>query len=286
MGASATSPLAPGSSAQSVGAMLVFTDLDGTLLDHDHYGWEPARGALERLRAGGHPVVLTSSKTLAELEVLQWELDLEGPVIAENGALLAVPQALVSSDGLESLGPWRLYRCSPTYEVIVRTLARLRTEHGYPFVGFADLTAGEISDLTGLRLEDAEAARRREGSEPLQWQGEPSRLVEFDKDLAQLSLRRLTGGRFHHVLGAAADKAAAMSALRRLLADNGQSYGATVALGDGPNDRAMLAAADYPILVANPKAPIFDTSGISGLIRTRGQGPVGWAEAITRLLDR
>jgi len=229
--------------------------------------------------------VLTSSKTLSELEVLQRELDLEGPVIAENGALLAVPEALASGNGLESLGPWRVHRCSPAYEIIVRALARLRSERDYPFVGFADLSAGEISDLTGLRLEDAESARRREGSEPLQWQGEPERLADLDQDLAGLALRRIIGGRFHHVLGAAADKSAAMSVLCRILADNGQTYGATVALGDGPNDRAMLEAADYPVLVANPKAPPFDTSRIPGLIRTRGRGPVGWAEAITRLLD-
>lgn len=29
---------------------LVFTDLDGTLLDHDTYSWEAARPALDRLK--------------------------------------------------------------------------------------------------------------------------------------------------------------------------------------------------------------------------------------------
>jgi ribonucleotide monophosphatase NagD (HAD superfamily) len=47
---------------------LVFTDLDGTLLDHDTYDWTPARDALDRLTRAGIPVVFTSSKTAAE----QW----------------------------------------------------------------------------------------------------------------------------------------------------------------------------------------------------------------------
>ena len=42
---------------------LVFTDLDGTLLDED-YGWEAARPAVEALRAASIPIILNSSKLL------------------------------------------------------------------------------------------------------------------------------------------------------------------------------------------------------------------------------
>lgn len=38
--------------AQTAGSgppLLVFTDLDGTLLDHESYDWSPARPALNRL---------------------------------------------------------------------------------------------------------------------------------------------------------------------------------------------------------------------------------------------
>lgn len=44
--------------------IIVFTDLDGTLLDHDTYGFEPARPALAMLARKKIPVTLNSSKTM------------------------------------------------------------------------------------------------------------------------------------------------------------------------------------------------------------------------------
>lgn len=276
---------APGHQAQPTARLLVLTDLDGTLLDHDGYGWEPARGALERLRAGGHLIVPATSKTLAETLVLQRALGIPGPAIAENGAVLGLPPELAPAAGLDASGPWQVRRFSPAYDTIVRLLADLRRTRGYRFQGFADLSNREVADLTGLAPEEAAAARRRDGSEPIRWLDSPERLAELDRDLAALDLRRLTGGRFHHVLGSGADKAAAVHELRLLLAAAGQGFALTVALGDGPNDLDMLAAADRAVLVANPKAPSFDTGRLTGLIRTRATGPAGWAEAMHALLD-
>lgn len=44
-------------------ALILFSDLDGTLLDHDTYDWSPAQPALKQLAALEVPLVLTSSKT-------------------------------------------------------------------------------------------------------------------------------------------------------------------------------------------------------------------------------
>jgi len=48
-------------------AMVVFTDLDGTLLRHEDYSWLPAGPALAELRRRRIPLVIASSKTRAEI---------------------------------------------------------------------------------------------------------------------------------------------------------------------------------------------------------------------------
>lgn len=47
--------------------LLVFSDLDGTLLDSHSYDWQPAAPWLTRLREANVPVILCSSKTSAEM---------------------------------------------------------------------------------------------------------------------------------------------------------------------------------------------------------------------------
>ena len=66
-------------------SLVVFSDLDGTLLDHYTYSFEDARPALGRLRAAGVPLVLCTSKTRAEIAPLRDALRNTHPFISENG---------------------------------------------------------------------------------------------------------------------------------------------------------------------------------------------------------
>lgn len=70
---------------------MVFTDLDGTLLDHQTYSFAPAKPALAALRAARVPLVPCSSKSLAEMVELQQALELDGPLIVENGGGVFLP---------------------------------------------------------------------------------------------------------------------------------------------------------------------------------------------------
>ncbi|WP_051371748.1 HAD hydrolase family protein [Leisingera aquimarina] len=67
--------------------LLLFSDLDGTLLSHENYSWEPARPALTALKRAGAGVILATSKTAAEVAPLRQSMGLgRWPAIVENGA--------------------------------------------------------------------------------------------------------------------------------------------------------------------------------------------------------
>jgi hypothetical protein len=68
--------------------LVVFTDLDGTLLDHATYSFGPARPALDALAAAGVPVVLCTSKTRAGPSTGD-RPSRHAPFVVENGGAVS-----------------------------------------------------------------------------------------------------------------------------------------------------------------------------------------------------
>ena len=123
--------------------LLVFTDLDATLLD-DSYSWAPATSAIERLKGGQHCLVLSSSKTLAEMRALALELELDAPLVAENGAAIAIPERsslLEASDEGPVDNGFVISTQGASRPDILRLAHDLRETAGYAFSGFADWDA-------------------------------------------------------------------------------------------------------------------------------------------------
>lgn len=258
-------------------AIVLFTDLDGTLLDAG-YRPGPATEALARLNAAGVPVVFCSSKTRFEQAALRAELGVGGPFVVENGSAVYVPPPCPDLPtrgglGVHVLGV-RAARC--------RDAARtLRTRLGVRFRGFSEMTATEVSDVTGLDEPAAERARSREYSETLVGLTEADAAL-LAEALAVQGLRLLPGGRHHTVSGGGADKGAALRWLRaRLRAASGDPGLEAVAVGDSQNDVGMLAAADRAFLVARPDGRWPDAPAAT---RLAGVGPKGFAELANRLL--
>ena len=67
------------------------TDYDGTLATDGQLS-EEAIGALKRLRASGRRVILVTGRRLVELLEILPQIDLFDCVVAENGAVLYIPQ--------------------------------------------------------------------------------------------------------------------------------------------------------------------------------------------------
>lgn len=246
--------------------LLVFSDLDGTLLSHEDYCWESARPALTALKEAGAGVILATSKTAAEVAPLRRSMGLgRWPAIVENGA------------GLLGAGKETASQCS-RYTDLLDRIAVLPPG----FRGFRAMSDHEVADLTGLTLGSARNARTRDFSEPGVWQGTEADLGRFLKAVRSAGLQAQRGGRFL-TLSFGGNKADRLRDLARLY-----SAGLTAALGDAPNDAAMLQAADVGFIVSNPHGP--DLPPLPGeaegrIRRTELAGPAGWNAAVLGLLQ-
>ena len=279
---------------------LVFTDLDGTLLDHQTYGWGEAVSALEYCRENNVPVILVSSKTRAEMDVLRRELNLSAPFVSENGGGIFFPQEtfkdapvdsfsskISDSDGSDGLWRWSL---GVPYTRLVRALNDMRKSLGFSLKGFFDMDVAEISRLTGLNKASACLAAMREYDEPFIFEGEtPDDLGPLHESAAERGLMVVSGGRFHHLMGnnhkgkTMARIASWYNAQYHL--EEGSDPIPTIALGDSPNDFPMLLRADLPVLILSKRNFPDLEKRIPNLQKTPYPGPKGWNTAILNILS-
>ncbi|MCL7940186.1 HAD-IIB family hydrolase [Halomonas sp. ATCH28] len=266
---------------------LLFTDLDGSLLDHHSYDWAPARDWLARLKELGVPVIPVTSKTRSEIVPLRRELGIENaPFIAENGAVAGLPPAWCHA---------RLERGPAADGLVIRTLGvdiglirqRLsvwRARLGADFTTMSEMPLDDLVAFTGLSEPEARLARLREGSEPLLWEDSPARLDAFRAGLEGDGLRLVRGGRFWHVTGDCHKGSAVAWLIERFEALRGQRP-LTLALGDGPNDMPMLERVDQAVVIRGCHGLPVSPHQLA-LYRSEAVGPAGWAEGVAHWWGR
>lgn len=284
---------------------LVFTDLDGTLLDHDTYGWGAAIPALDQCREKGVPVILVSSKTRVEMDILRRRLALSAPFISENGGGIFFPietfpdpppgaflagdltvsaRSPAVSEGGRGAGLWEISLGVP-YARLVQALEDIRQELNWDIKGFANMGFEEISHLTGLDKREAQWAAMREYDEPFIIQGEePGDLAPLYRAAEKRGLRITSGGRFHHLQGKN-DKAKGMELLTAWYRVRHKDVMA-IALGDSPNDFAMLDRADIPVLIRSRRTFPDLKRRIPSLRISDQFGPAGWNSVVLCILSQ
>ena len=234
---------------------LIFTDLDGSLLDSRSYSFDAARPALEEIQARNVPVVLVSSKTRVEIEPLREQLNHHDPFIVENGGAIVVPLGTFDFplDRARRRGNYQMVEFGTPYAMLRDVLKQIEEAVCTPLKGFGDLSLDELMRETGLTREAARRAKLREYDEPYLVAGPPSIAEEVCRQIMIRGLRWTKGGRFFHLTGSH-DKGLAVLRLlqyyrERRHRDNGLDDIVTIGIGDSMNDLPLLLAVDHPVLV-------------------------------------
>ncbi|ANV84418.1 HAD family hydrolase [Picosynechococcus sp. PCC 7003] len=273
---------------------LCFTDLDGTLLNHDDYRYDAAIPTIQTLKQAGIPIIPTTSKTKAEVLDLRESLGLKDPFIVENGSGIFLEPGDPRFDfseldvAMTTEATLTTITLGISYAQARQSLQNLAQQIGEPLTGFGDLSLEALQDLTQLPLEALKQAGDRQFSEPF---------LRPQTDLAQLEslakkagLQILVGNRFCHLLGAGAGKGRAVQLLQQAWqkAHPDQPPIKTLGLGDSPNDLSLLEAVDVVIAVPGPEGV---NPKLASHIQEQGwlvapyPGAKGWAAAVEKQLN-
>ena len=263
--------------------VIIFSDLDGTLLDHNTYSFDAATEALILIRERGIPLLLCSSKTRAEIEVWRKRLDNNDPFISENGGAVFIPDAqILKENNTKCKEGYHVIEFGIHYVELIKQFKNLKDTLGNKIKGFSEMEVDELIDLTGLSKADAVLAKKREYSEPFLFKGTNDDYNKLEKTTKRMKLNLTKGGRFFCLVGDN-DKGKAVNIISEMYKEKHPEL-KTIAVGDSYNDLPMLKAVDIPVLVKKPNEEYERLNAFSNFLFASQVGPRGWNEAILKLL--
>ena len=254
---------------------LVFSDLDGTILDQDNYSTEKSSEGISLLKENDIPLILTSAKTRAEMGDISAEMNLNSPFIFENGAGIDLGRTGFCGDCI---------MLSPPFEDFRMVFSSL-LHNGYELKAVTDMSIKEMIDMTGLSEKKARLALMRTGSFPFVVKNE--KIFDIDRTgalnhiLSGSGFKIVTGTRFYHLVPVSVDKSAALKRVSEFYKNRVPGEPVYIfAIGDAANDIEMLKAADEAFYVGTGNQKEFSES----ITFTSKKGPEGFTEAVKNIV--
>lgn len=263
--------------------LIVFTDLDGSLLNSYDYSFDEAKPTLELLRKNAVPLILCTSKTRKEVEQIRCALDIHDPFIVENGGgiyfkatdpFLEIRHAIITGEHF-------LIQLGQPYGFIRSFIKKNR--HQFAMDGFGDWTIDVIQQHTGLNREEASLAQHREFTEPFLLK-DIQDLPRLERTAKQSNLKIVKGGRFFHLIGVEQDKGKAVNIVKSMYEQSFQTSVFSIGLGDSANDIPMLASVDIPILIPHPDGT-YEPFENPKLVKADYPGSKGWNQSLRKVID-
>ncbi len=234
---------------------IIFTDLDGTLLNED-YSFQEVRPTIDQLIALNIAIVPCSSKTRAEIEFYRKEMNLLDPFVSENGAAIFIPKNYFKSNYIchRQTETYDVIELGVSYDEIRQQFEIIKRKTRCKLVGFGDISVEEVARDSGLPFEMAKLAKQREYTEPFRIiEGATKEREMLFKIIRNMGLCVVKGDRHYHLSGDH-NKGKAVTILKKLYAEDFEKI-TTFGVGNGPNDLTMLGVTDVPILAKKVEKP-------------------------------
>jgi len=256
---------------------IFFTDIDGTLIDHNNYCYDESLRGIDFLKEKSIPLIAVSSKTFEEVSLLMKKLELDYPFAFENGSGIAYPSKNGDDCTLKLNGPG--------IEKLENFITELEILAERPLTGITSLSEEEISYITGLDLHSAAFAKKRKTTLPFIVEENnllsDSEIINLNELLIDHDFYVTKGGRFNHLIPSGSGKGEAVKIIIEFYKDKFKDEILTAAAGDSLNDIPMLEAVDYSYVIRKPDGSFMNF--MNGKIMNSA-GPAGFSEAVNDFL--
>ena len=257
--------------------VVIFTDLDGSLLHRDTFKFDPIKDYIRSLINGGIIIIPNSSKTEKEIEKFNEELGIELPYISENGS------AIHGLNLINQNFPNKIILSREKEELLKIFNQKTPEKLTNKCVQISKLSKKEQEKIFGQKDDKLKNVLNRKYTLPFLFRGNKNEKNKLSKILSFNSLTLQEGGRVLNLCDNI-DKVKSMKRVIKIFKKTEDNI-KTIAVGDNYNDLDMLRKCDIPCLVFNDQFKQ-DQIDIDNLIFSNKPSPQGWADVIKMALDK
>ncbi len=267
---------------------IIFSDLDGTFLDHKTYSYGGLKSYIDKLKFNSE-VIFVSSKTYEEIINIQNSLSINNPFIVENGACIYFPIKYFRNNPPKKykLIKYKNHLSFKLTTLNINYLTELlkKIKNKYKFCFYSDLSKNKIVEITNLSSSNAKLSQMRVFSNPIYWKDLREKINDFKNDVYSLNknLVVVEGGRFLHILDKY-NKGIALKKFLEIIDENVSSY-ITISLGDSENDIPMLELTDFSCIIKSRTNKNFVLKN-KNIFKSNLMAPYGWKESIEHILNK
>jgi mannosyl-3-phosphoglycerate phosphatase len=267
---------------------LIFTALEGALLDPRTGSFAGAEEALSELERRHIALVLVTSQTREEIEPLRRNMEHSHPFITESGGGIYFPDGYFSLKipGSRRTARYLSVALGRPYKEVCEALDDIAEECGVGVAGFHHMSSKEIAENTGLKPRDADLARSREFDEPFYFtSADEAAIARFVATAKERGFDARPGKTFWH-FSAGCDGARAVRTLTKLFRDATRIKLRSVGVAPAGEDLPWLRGVDQKVLLGGDtnfehSESMETTNNSSG----KGSGPAAWNDSILNIIS-
>jgi len=257
--------------------VVIFTDLDGSLLHRDTFQFDTIKSYIKSLVDKGIIIIPNSSKTEKEIEKFNEELGVNLPYISENGSSIHGLNLITSNF------PDKLILSREKEELIKIFENKVPKKLKDKCFQISKMSKKEQESILGQKDKKLKDALNRKYTLPFLFKGDKKQKKKLLKILNSNSLTLQEGGRILNLCDNI-NKVKSMNRVIKILKKTEDKI-KTISVGDNYNDLDMLKSSDIPCLVFNDKFKL-DHINIDNLIFSNKPSPEGWADVIKKALAK
>ena len=259
--------------------IIIFTDLDGTLLNEENFSFKQIITFIKNLlKLDNFFIFFISSKTKEEMINLRKKMNINVPLIYENGA--GIYDLKFCNLIKEPLKKNIVLAKQKIKEIKKKTNLFRGLKSSVRFLDSMDIK--EVKIILGLPSDEIEFAIERKFSRLFLFNGDDSFLKNLKIQASENSLSINKGGRVYSISDNFT-KADAFKFVKNKIKKN-YPHSSFIGLGDSENDKKLLEAVDFACIIKNKNKKLNLNKKTNFIFRSKYEAPFGWREIIKKVM--